>query len=165
VLACPKKGGPGAKVLNSLDFDPRYLSPAPPGFLFSSSFHLEENGKRVERHKLAELLIRPNTVFEWLEMLELISQALDAAGNALLLIVRDERDQPRELLQLMDLMGRIFFTSEADGNAAVDTQHLTAGVYFIRLRDQYSSLVRSFVKRKFDLVARSKAEGACASSL
>lgn len=76
--------------------------------LARGSFHLERTttdgpGKRVESHKLAELLLRPNPVFEWLEMLELISQALDAAGNALLLIVRDERDQPRELWPLLQV--------------------------------------------------------------
>jgi hypothetical protein len=76
--------------------------------LARGSFHLELNGKRVESHKLAELLLRPNPVFEWLEMLELISQALDAAGNALLLIVKRERIGPFLLAVALYIMGHLW---------------------------------------------------------
>ncbi len=54
-------------------------------------------------HPLEQLLIHPNPLLDMPDLLELVSQWLDATGNAIILKVRDERGVVRELWPLPTL--------------------------------------------------------------
>jgi HK97 family phage portal protein len=57
----------------------------------------------VQNHPLERLLVAPNPLLDMPDILELVSQWLDATGNAIILKVRDDRGIVRELWPLPTL--------------------------------------------------------------
>lgn len=74
-------------------------------------FRIYQGERELTReHKLARLLEAPNPILDGSELLELVSQWLDATGNALLLKVRDVRGN---VIELWPLPATSFFIEKA----------------------------------------------------